>query len=90
MKFTQITATLALAASAIASPTWPSWNGCPSDNCISQTDAETLVKRFIGVLSHEGSDLGNASVTANAILADNYKEISDSILSLEGLPVRAS
>ena len=55
--------------------------------CLCQEDAETIVADFIGILDHQGSGLGDANATAQALLDDSYQEISDSILSLEGLPV---
>ena len=57
-------------------------------HCLCQEDAETIVADFIGILDHQGSGLGDANTTAQALLDDSYQEISDSILSLEGLPVR--
>lgn len=85
MKFS-VAAITAFATAALAIPQWGNW-GCPQDQCISQDDANRLVDRFISVLGHYDSDIGDAATTANAILADSYREISDSILSLEGLPV---
>lgn len=87
MKFSLFAASLALVASVVASPLQVR-NGCP--NCLSKEAATTLVNRFIGVLDHAGSDLGDANATAQAILDNNYQEISDSILSLEGQPVSMS
>ncbi|KAJ9664352.1 hypothetical protein H2198_000281 [Neophaeococcomyces mojaviensis] len=84
MKFSLFAASLALVASVVASPLQVR-NGCP--NCLSKEAATTLVNRFIGVLDHAGSDLGDANATAQAILDNNYQEISDSILSLEGQPL---
>lgn len=52
---------------------------------LSQAFAEDVVAKFITILSH--SDVATANATAQALLADGYSEISDSILSLEGQPV---
>lgn len=60
----------------------------PRNNCggLSQAFAEDVVARFITILNHPDPVAANA--TAQALLADGYTEISDSILSLEGQPVR--
>lgn len=60
----------------------------PRGGCegLSQEFAEGVVAQFISILSH--SDVATANATAQALLADGYTEISDSILSLEGQPVR--
>lgn len=83
MKFNLLACGLALASTVVAGPLQA--RGYPG--CLSKDTATTLVNRYIGVLSHNGSDLGNANTTAQAILDDNYEEVSDSILSLEGQPV---
>lgn len=79
MKFTTIaTATLALATSAFAAPSsWGSW-----PNCLAQSEAESIVNQYISVLAH--SNVQTANATGQALLTDDYQEISDSILSLEG------
>lgn len=85
-----IAAVAAFATAALANPRWGNWGGHQGGypgKCISQADANQLVDRFISVLGHYDSDLGDSATTANAILADNYSEISDSILSLTGEPV---
>lgn len=56
-------------------------------NCLSQDEARQFVKRFSGVLDHTGSDLGDAGVTARALVSEDFVEYSNSILSLQGLPV---
>jgi hypothetical protein len=53
--------------------------------CIQQWEANDIVAQFISILQHY--DVPAANVTAQALLADNFQEISDSILSLEGQPV---
>jgi hypothetical protein len=82
MKFTSITVAMGLASSALASPVNRRGYGC-----LSHSFAETIVSEYASILSHTNSDLGTPNATAQAILSDNYEEISDSILSLEGLPL---
>lgn len=64
--------------------------GLPRGDCdsygLSQEFAEDVVAKFITILEHQ--DAAAANATAQALLAEGYKEISDSILSLEGQPVR--
>jgi len=62
--------------------------GLPRCGCdaLSQDFADDVVAKFITILDH--SDVATANATAQALLADGYQEISDSILSLEGQPVR--
>ncbi|KAI1630154.1 hypothetical protein EDD37DRAFT_83880 [Exophiala viscosa] len=84
MKFSSIIAPLALASSvtatAIRNRDWSDWQ-----NCLSQTQAETIVNQYASILTH--SDPTTANTTAQALLDVNYTEISDSILSLEGQPL---
>lgn len=83
MKYSYIVSALGLASSVFAAPTEvrrSDWSAC-----IPQADAESLVDKYISILTH--SDITTANATAQAILADDYQEISDSILSLEGQPV---
>lgn len=77
MKFTIIATALALASTALSAP-----NGC-----VTKKQAQAVVDRYIGIQSQAGSDLGDAKTTAEKLLVKNYQEISDSILSLERLPV---
>ena len=58
--------------------------------CLHPTDAQKIVSKYIAILSHTASDLGDANATAQALLDDNFQEISDSILALKGLPVSSS
>lgn len=88
MKFTLLTSAMALATAAFAAP---------ADNlaerslfCVSQSQAEQFIKRFIGVLTKQGSDLGDYLTTVDKLLADDFQEISDSINSLAGFPVRTN
>jgi len=85
MKFSSIIAPLALASSvtatAIRNRNWSDWQ-----NCVSQSQAETIVSDYASILSHSGG-VAAANATAQALLDVNYVEISDSILSLEGQPL---
>ena len=87
MKFSIVASALAL-ASAVASAPAEEKRGL--SGCISQHEANKFVKRFSGILDHQGSDLGNFTQTAEKLLAPQFQEISDSINSLAGIPVRAS
>lgn len=82
MKFSYILSAFALTSTAFAAPTVArrDWS-----NCIAQSTAEDLVNGYISILAH--TDVATANATAQKILADDYQEISDSILSLEGQPV---
>ncbi|KAK5164607.1 uncharacterized protein LTR77_009813 [Saxophila tyrrhenica] len=58
---------------------------CPLfGGCISQSQAELFVKRFSGILTKQGSDLGDYLTTADKLLAANFQEISGSVNSLAG------
>ncbi|WPH02386.1 Hypothetical protein R9X50_00524900 [Acrodontium crateriforme] len=59
----------------------------PWSQCISQSAAEQFVQRFSGILSGKGSDLGDKVATANALVADSFQEVSDSINSLAMKPL---
>lgn len=83
MKFTLITAAFGFASSVVAfTPGRPGW----LKQCLPQSKAESIVDGFITILEHY--DVAAANATAQTLLADDYQEISDSILSLEGKPVR--
>lgn len=74
MKFFAIASALVAAAgSATASVT---------QGCVTSKQANLLVSRFSAMLSHVDSDLGDPLTTGKAILTKEYKEYSDSILSL--------
>ncbi|EME81323.1 uncharacterized protein MYCFIDRAFT_88023 [Pseudocercospora fijiensis CIRAD86] len=77
MKFSLIVSAIALASSAMASP--PGYSSWPSQ-CITQKEAEAYIKTFIGVL---GQTDKNAAQTADKIIADDFVEYSNSILSLQ-------
>ena len=84
MKFASIVAAVGLASAALASPL-EERNNCKK--CVSQAYATSIVNDYVAVLSHVSTSLGTPNETAQAILDDNYTETSDSILSLEGLPL---
>jgi hypothetical protein len=87
MRFAKIVASLVLTTTVIAFPVKSLRHVRRQDECLCQSDAEQIVTEYIAILSHTWSDLGDAYTTAQALLDDNYQEISDSVLSLEGLPV---
>ena len=78
MKFASVFSVLASAATALAT-----WENCP------KFDATEIVNNYINILSHLPT-LEAANATAQALLVENYSETSDSILTLEGLPVSHS
>ncbi|KIW52168.1 hypothetical protein PV05_07830 [Exophiala xenobiotica] len=81
MKLFFILAPLALAASVAASALPKRGDG----GCLSQSEAESIVSQYASILTH--TDVATANATAQALLDENYTEISDSILSLEGQPL---
>ena len=58
-----------------------------TSRCVTETQAVQLARRFAGALTQTGSDLGDTRGTLNNILASGFTETSDSILSLQHLPV---
>lgn len=72
MRFSLAIAVLSFISAVIAAPA----------RCLSQKAAEELVTRFAGILTHKGSDLGDAWYTGTVILAPEYEEISYSALTL--------
>ena len=78
MKLSIIASGLALASTALGR----------SASCITRQQAKQLVERYSTIMQHINSDLGDPTATAEALLIPEYQEISDSILSLEGAPVR--
>ena len=84
MKLNTIFLYLAAIASAAASPTEKRWG---YGNCLTDEQANKIVAKFASIL--EGVDYQGQSpnVTAKQVVAKNYVEYSDSILSLEGDPV---
>ena len=92
MKLTNLTSLAFLATTGLAVPAAAQ----PASDldkrtffCVSQSDAEKFIDRFIGVLTKQGSDLGDYLTTVDKLLAPNFQEVSDSINSLAGFPVRA-
>lgn len=59
----------------------------PLQECLSQSEASTIIDKFISILDGQGYDGQSANATAISLIADDYIEISDSILSLTGRPV---
>lgn len=87
MKVIALLAPLALVSGVFASPSYGQYPKPPSDKCLSQSEAEDIVSKFITILSHPDPDAANA--TAQALLDESFTETSDSILSLSGqAPVR--
>jgi len=78
MKFSTIASGLALASAAAASPL---------QRCLTQQQGNTIVNKFISILEDKSYNGQSANATAEALIANDYVEISDSILSLEGAPV---
>jgi hypothetical protein len=87
MRFSTIIASMVLTAIAVIASPVQSLQRPGRGQCLHQSDAEKIVTEYIAILSHTSSDLGDANATAQALLDDNYQEISDSVLSLKGLPV---
>ena len=79
MKYSILLAGLATVSSVLAAPE-KRW-------CLTDSKANTIVAKFQSVL--EGVDYNGQSpnITAKQVVAKNYIEYSDSILSLEGAPV---
>jgi hypothetical protein len=78
---------LALTAVASLAAAVPQYGNSPPSNCISQSDAQTLVARYAAVIAETSSDLGSAVKTAKAITAQGYTEQSDSANIELGIPV---
>ena len=92
MKLSALGSALVLAGSAAASPQW--W--APQNNqvthwllpygIVTPKYAQHIVDEIISIFGHaEG-----ANATANALLADDFAEFSDSILALQSRPVPIS
>ena len=56
------------------------------NKCLTQTDADEIVAKFISLLEHP--DVAAANATAQALIGDTFFEKSDSINMLAGHPVR--
>lgn len=90
MKFSLIAATFTLASAVTAAPTLGSWTdwlngGSNKQKCLTQDAANAVIGKFISVLQH--TNVAAANATAQALFSNDYTEVSDSILSLEGQPV---
>ena len=81
MRFATIFGGLAVVSAVSAIPTEK------RGGCLSTSQATTIVNKFISIL--EGVDYNGQipNVTAVQVVAKNYVEYSDSILSLEDVPV---
>ena len=90
MRFFTIAASFLAVASASALPGrhWNKWNNNNNDKCLSEDQANDIVSQFIVGLT-KTPDVPAANTTLQALLADDFEETSDSILSLQGLPVRS-
>jgi hypothetical protein len=90
MKFSNILASVALASTATALPSWKDWHGArPSwvgSGCLTQADADDIVAKFVSILDHPDVNASNA--TAQALIGPDFFEKSDSINMLAGHPVR--
>ncbi|KAK1655122.1 hypothetical protein BDP81DRAFT_390110 [Colletotrichum phormii] len=74
MKLSTLPAALALFASV--SRTHPTAH--PGDNCITQSQADKSVERWIGVVTRQNTDLGTQTATLDVILAEDFQEHSNS------------
>lgn len=79
MNFISLFSTLALLFPALNAAT-------SNEGCISQTQASIFIQLFSGILNKIDYS-SNSTETANAILANNFKEFSYSTLSLLDLPL---
>ncbi|KAH9826053.1 hypothetical protein Tdes44962_MAKER03836 [Teratosphaeria destructans] len=84
MKAHSIASTLAFTTAAFAGHD----NVVQYPGILTQWQANTIVGKYSAVLQGQGYDGMTISQTAASVVAPNYVEISDSILSLEGAPVR--
>ena len=77
---------LALAAGAIATPIGQLEKRANA-KCISNAEANKFMGRFINILQHTDSDMGDYVTTAQKLLTDDFQEISDSINMLANKPL---
>ena len=75
---------VAFALSALASV---AFGGPAHYNCLSQSEANTLVDRYGAVISQQPSDIGSPVATAQYITNAGYTETSDSANQVLGIPV---
>lgn len=78
--------TLALAAGAMASP-FGLLEKRTRPLCLTDAHAQTFMNRFISILQHTDTDLGDYITTAQKIITDDFQEISDSINMLANKPL---
>ncbi|KAK3112311.1 hypothetical protein LTR53_011542 [Teratosphaeriaceae sp. CCFEE 6253] len=84
MKYAAVLASaLAMVATAVASPTALAGYG---NQCVTQHQAEKIVSEIINIFGHLPSQ-NAANVSAQALLAPDFKEYSDSVLALQSLPL---
>ena len=84
MQITLLASAFALFATTFASPP-----GYGNNRCITQQQAEKAVDKIINIFGHlPNQNAANAS--AQAFLSSDFQEFSDSVLALEGRPVRSS
>jgi hypothetical protein len=84
MKLNTILASLAAIAYATASPTEKRGG---YGNCLTDEQANTIVAKYASILEGVEYQGQSPNVTAEQVVAKNYVEYSDSILSLEDAPV---
>ncbi|KXT09853.1 hypothetical protein AC579_2084 [Pseudocercospora musae] len=53
-------------------------------NCVKALEARKFIERYIGFFSRNGSDLGDAEATGDALIADDIKQYSFSMSSVRG------
>jgi hypothetical protein len=86
MKFATIISTILAAVAADASPGLTlAKRQYPNSTCLSQSDAEDYVSKFMTVMLHD--DMAKANATAQDLLATDFSETSDSINTLGGTSV---
>lgn len=90
MKFALWAVTAAFATGAVAAPSTTVVRGLDKkdegDCCLNDYQATYLVEQFKSILTNP--DRQAANQTAQTVIADDYVEVSDSINSLAGYPVR--
>jgi hypothetical protein len=84
MMFLKLATSLALASTVVAVPDLFRVRRDASSNstCISQSDAESIVAKFITVMEH--TDVNAANETVQDLLSDTFFEASDSINMIAG------
>lgn len=83
MKLTLLASCLSLAATISAAPTLEE----RQFGCLLPSKAQAIVNKYISILQNQTYNGQSPVATANQIIASNYVEYSDSILSLEKAPV---